>query len=112
MINLSDTPPSEPQAVKLADDYDVCLLGASIGLETDRYVYSVSKLLRYERTRLKLPTAEARESLAKDIMEVQREHGLLAPVFVNDELVTGEVVDEDSIIKPGDPGFRRPRGIR
>ncbi len=113
-MNLLPEPEPEPEpqeAIKLDDSMDCCLAGATIGLETDRFVYSVSKLLRFERSRMKVTTAEARESLAKDIMAIQREHGPLSPVFVNDELTLGEVEDEDAvkIVKPGDPGFRRPR---
>ena len=107
-------PEPDPQAIKLDDQYDVALCGATLGLEADRFVYSISKLIRFERSRLKVTTAEAREALAKEIMEVQREHGPLAPVFLNDELVLGEVEDEDAvkIVQPGDPGFRRPRPNR
>jgi hypothetical protein len=110
-----EAPEPEPQeAIKLDDCYDVCLLGCTLGIEADRYVYSISKLLRYERTRLKVTTAEAREALAEVVTTIQRTAGPLSPVFVNDELVLGDVADEDAItiIKPGDPGFRRPRPIR
>ena len=108
-------PEPEPQAIKLDDQYDCCLLGVSMSIhEPQRFAYSMSKLLRFERSRLKVTTAEAREALAKEIMDVQREHGPLAPVFLNDELVLGEVEDEDAvkIVQPGDPGFRRPRPNR
>lgn len=114
MIDTLPDPEPEPQeAIKLDDSMDCCLAGATIGLETDRYVYSVSKLLRFERSRLKVTTAEARESLAKDITAIQREHGPLSPVFLNDELTLGEVEDEKpKILQPGDAGFRRPRPLR
>lgn len=113
MIDLSDTPPSEPQAVKLDDCYDVCLAGATLGLEADRFVYSISKLIRFERARLKVSTEDARVALAGTVTAIQREHGILAPVFLNDELIE-PVVDGDEltgpkIIQPGDAGFIRPR---
>ena len=114
MNNLPDPEP-ESQAIKLDEQYDVALLGASMSIhEGDRFAYSVSKLLRYERTRLKVTTAEAREALADIITTIQREAGVLAPVFLNDELVLGDVEDEDAIkiVQPGDPGFRQPRPNR
>lgn len=113
-MNILPDPEEVPQAIKLDEQYDVCLAGATLGLETDRFVYSISKLIRYERTRLKITTAEAREALAQVVMTIQREAGVLAPVFLNDELVLGDVEDEDAIkiVQPGDPGFRRPRPNR
>ena len=117
MNNLPDPEP-ESQAIKLDEQYDVALLGASMSIhEGDRFAYSVSKLLRYERTRLKVTTAEAREALADIITTIQREAGPLAPVFINDELVLGPIEDGDEIttpkiVQPGDPGFRRPRPNR
>lgn len=113
MNHLPDPEP-EPQAIKLDEQYDCCLAGATLGLEADRFVYAISKLIRYERTRLKVTTAEAREALAQVVMAIQREAGVLAPVFLNDELVLGDVEDEDAIkiVQPGDPGFRRPRPNR
>jgi hypothetical protein len=104
----------EPEAIKLDDAYDCCLLGATIGLETDRFAYSVSKLLRFERARIhEGSTAEAREALAEIIMDIQREHGPMSPVFVNDELLNpvedGDEIAKPKIITPGDPGFRRLR---
>lgn len=112
MNNLPDPEP-EPQAIKLDEQYDCCLAGATLGLEADRFVYAISKLIRYERTRLKITTAEAREALAQVVMTIQREAGILAPVFLNDELIE-PVEDEDAIkiVQPGDPGFRRPRPNR
>ena len=106
-----------PEAIKLDDAYDVALLGASMSIhETDRFAYSVSKLLRYERARLKVPTAQAREALADIITAIQREAGLRAPIFINDELLE-PVVDGDEIVKskiltPGSDGFQAPRRIR
>lgn len=113
-IPAPETPAPEPRAIKLDDAYDCCLLGATLGLEADRFVYSISKLLRFERSRLKVTTVEARGALAEVVMAIQREAGPLSPVFVNDELVLGEVEDEDAIkiIQPGDAGFRRPRPLR
>lgn len=110
---LPDPEPAPQEAIKLDDEYDVCLLGATLGIEQDRYVYSISKLIRYERTRLKVTTAEAREKLADVVTTIQRTAGPLSPVFVNDELTLGEVEDEKpKIIQPGDAGFRRPRPLR
>ena len=106
-----------PQAVKLDDAYDVALLGASMSIhETDRFAYSISKLIRFERTRLKVSTAVAREILAKNLCDVQREHGVLAPVFINDELLDpvedGDEITGPKILTPGSDGFQAPRRIR
>jgi hypothetical protein len=110
-----EAPEPEPQeAIKLDAVYDCCLLGASMSIhEDERFAYSVSKLIRYERTRLKITTAEAREALADIITTIQREAGPLAPIFINDELIE-PVEDENAvkIVQPGDPGFRRPRPNR
>jgi hypothetical protein len=117
---LPDSPDfqeQDPQAVKLDNAYDCCLLGATIGLEADRFVYSVSKLLRFERARIhEGSTAEAREALAEIIIKIQREHGPMSPVFVNDELLNpvedGDDIIKSKIVTPGDAGFRRPKPLR
>ena len=113
---LPDPEPAGPQAVKLDDAYDVCLIGATLGLETDRFAYSISRLIRFERTRLKVSTAVAREILAKNLCDVQREHGVLAPVFINDELLDpvedGDEITGPKILTPGSDGFQAPRRIR
>ena len=112
-MNILPDPESEPQeAIKLDDEYDVCLLGATLGIEEDRYVYSISKLIRYERTRLKVTTAEAREKLADVVTTIQRTAGPLSPVFVNDEILEPVEDEKPKIIQPGDAGFRRPRPLR
>lgn len=99
-------------AAKLADDYDACLLGAVIGLHgTDRFAYSLKRLVQAEMVRTGNPAATCRETIAVQIMAIQRDHGPEAPVFVNDELMLGEAADEKPrLVLPGDADFRAPGG--
>ena len=110
-MNDASTPPpaDEPQAQRLHPDYDVCLIGATVDLHNpDRFVYSLKKLIRFRMRETKQPAETCRDEIATMVIGIQREHGPLAPVFVNDEL-TGEIQDKKSpIILPGMTGFRHP----
>lgn len=99
-------------AAKLPDDYDACLLGAAISLHgTDRFAYSLKRLVQAEMVKTGNPAATCRETMALQIMEIQRQHGPDAPVFVNDELMFGEAQDaKPRLILPGDHDFSRPGG--
>lgn len=110
MNDQSPPPAEEPQARRLHPDYDVCLLGATVDLHNpDRFVYSLKKLIRFRMRETKQPAETCRDEIATMVIGIQREHGPLAPVFVNDELVLGPAEDKKpGIILPGMNGFRHP----
>lgn len=92
-----------PQAAKLPDEWDDCLLGATVGIHgADRFAYSLHKLATKVRDQRGIPAAEAREAVAKELLiPVQREFGPYdGPIFLNDELVLGEVEDRKLIVMP------------
>lgn len=95
---------SESTTVKLADEYDACLLGAA--MNPNRYAYSLSRILRFEMKRLSLSVAEVRDVVIAQMQQVIDTHGAEAPLFIDDEILYGEVEDEQVIIRPGDTGFR------
>lgn len=109
-MNLADD--TAPRAAKLPDPYDCCLLGASVDLhQHPRFAYSLVKLIRFEKTRLQCSVAEARQSIADEfITPIQRECGPLAPLFIDDELVQGEVEEKQGpkLVLPGQDGFNMP----
>lgn len=93
---MDDAPDETPGPARLPSPYDSCLLGATVGIHgPDLYVYSLRALIRFEMTRRDCSPDEARTAIAAEIlMPVQREHGPLAPLFVNDELVKGEIEED------------------
>jgi len=88
----------EPQVIKLPPCYDTCLLGATVSLHgTDRFVYSLTKLVQFKMLEHQCQAPEARQIvLAEIIKPIDREHGPLAPVWVNDELVLGSIEEKDT----------------
>lgn len=87
-----NTTPVDP--VRLDPEYDACLIGATVGIhEPDRFVYSLKKLVLAECVRTGQPAATCRETISAALIGIQREHGILAPVFVNDEILQGEATD-------------------
>lgn len=95
---------------RLGEEYDGCLLGCTVGIHgPDVFVYSLKKLVEAEIIRTGNPAETVREQLALEITGIQRDHGALAPVFVNDEIRFGEAQDAGpKIITPGSDGFRKP----
>lgn len=96
-----------PQAIRLAKQYDVALLGATVGPHgVDRFAYSLIRLIQFEMGRLRCTAQEARESIAENlILPLHRLHGDTSPVFIDDELVRGRIDEEDHkpmIILPPD----------
>jgi hypothetical protein len=106
---MTDTP-QDILAIKLSEHYDFCLLGATVGLPAgDRFAYSLSKLVLFEKTRRQCSVQEARQVVADEMVRplAAEPNG---PVFVDDERVLGEVHETAGprIILPGDQGFTAP----
>ena len=103
---MNDTPEPIPQeAIKLPDSHDEALLGATVDPHApDRFVYSLRKLTLGEMKRSQCSVEEARKFVTETlVMPLAREHGpQYAPVFVNDELVLGNLTDKpkSNIIMP------------
>lgn len=95
---MSDTP--QPEAAKLPSSYDTCLLGVTVSIHgQDRFVYSLKKLIGFTMLEHQCQAPEARQIiLASFIKPLAREHGPDGPVFVNDEIMLGEVEEEKSVI--------------
>lgn len=94
---MSDT------AARLDPAYDSCLIGATVSMhEAPRFVYSLRKLIQFEQRRASCLIEEARTAVAQELVTpILREHGPEGPVFVDDELVLGELKDpEVKIIMP------------
>lgn len=100
----------QPEAARLDPAYDCCLLGATVSIhDPDRFAYSLKKLILFEMKRTGQPAETCREEVALMVTGIQREHGPLAPVFINDELMSGAAEDpKPKIILPGMNGFRQP----
>jgi len=106
---MNDTP-QDTSAIKLSEHYDFCLLGATVGLPAgDRFAYSLSKLVLFEKTRRQCSVQEARQVVADEMVRplAAEPNG---PVFVDDERVLGEVQETAGprIILPGEQGFTTP----
>lgn len=112
--------PEGPEMVKLGSKFDQCLIGASISFDgARRFTYSVSAMLLLMLEELQEPLEKLRHDLANDMFSLQSKFGDKAPLFIDDELVMGEVTDpKDSpinqpnsnirILTPGDYGFEIP----
>lgn len=80
--------PMEPiEALKLGDQFDGALLGATVG---GRYAYSMVILTEIAMSKFKMDVDTAKRFVAHQIFIVQRDNGPSAPVFIDDELVRGE----------------------
>lgn len=92
------TPEEELQTIKLGDQYDECLLGATIN---GRFAYSLKKLVAFEVAHRGIPADEARKVIGQDIMALFARYGANGPEFIDDELMPEP--EEPRIVKPGDP---------
>ena len=82
------TPEVEPMAVKLGDQYDECLLGATV---RGNFAYSLKRMIDFEVRHRRVTADEAREVIGRDIVEIMRTHGNLSPEFIDDELMVEPV---------------------
>ena len=93
------TPTPPAAALKLGPKYDTAIMGASIRGE---FVYSLTKLVEIETTE-EVSAAEAQAYIAEQVVDVTRQWGDSAPVFVDDSLFVEPVNIE--IVAPDE----RPR---
>lgn len=91
-------PEEELQTIKLGDQYDECLLGATIN---GRFAYSLKRLVAFEVAHRGIKPEEARQILGQDIMALFARYGANGPEFIDDELMPDP--EEPRIVKPGDP---------
>jgi hypothetical protein len=99
--------PAEPhdnadEVIVLEDQYVKALVGHTISAEgTPRAVYSLTKLVKAERTLKDMAEDPARMSIVSLIFEVTRDHGERAPIFVDDAISQPKPVEKGKIIRPG-----------
>ena len=104
MINREDMPPREetpeswhtmklpppeeepPTTMKLGDEFDAALLGATI---TGQYAYSLTRLSMIVMQDMHVHPEVAQKMVAEQVVAVMREHGAESPVFVDDSLMFG-----------------------
>lgn len=79
---VEPTTPPPNAALKLGPKYDTALLGATIKGE---FVYSLSKLTDIETTE-EVTREQAQAYIAEQVIDVTRQWGDTAPVFVDDSL--------------------------
>jgi hypothetical protein len=86
---------NEPEsAVKLLPEYDSTLLGVSVTTGEERFCYSLRKLVRMKMMEFSVKASEAREIVKNEvILPLERDFGNSGPIFVNDEMVEGELSD-------------------
>lgn len=80
------TATDEQTAMKLGDQFDAALLGATI---TGRYAYSLTRLSMIVMQDMHVHPEVAQKMVAEQVVAVMREHGDEAPVFVDDSLMFG-----------------------
>lgn len=73
-------------AMKLGDEFDAALLGATI---TGQYAYSLTRLSMIVMQDLRVHPEVAQKMVAEQVVTVMREHGAESPVFVDDSLMFG-----------------------
>ena len=84
-----DQPPTatdEQTAMKLGDEFDAALLGATI---TGQYAYSLTRLSMIVMQDMYVHPEVAQKMVAEQVVAVMREHGAESPVFVDDSLMFG-----------------------
>lgn len=74
------------QALKLGDEFDGALIGATI---RGQFTYSLVILTELAMERFALDEGQARGFVGHNIVVATQAHGDAAPVFVDDELVRG-----------------------
>lgn len=110
-ISANGEPAPEPteqeepmQALKLGDEYDKALMGATIRGE---FVYSLSQLVRITAEQRVITQDVAHGIVAEQVVDITRQHGRNAPVFVDDTLFRKEVIELD-LDGMGGTGYRPP----
>jgi hypothetical protein len=91
-------------AVKLLPEYDSCLLGIGVTTGEERFAYSLRKLVRMKMMEYSVKASEAREIVKNEvILPLERDFGVSAPIFIDDESVQGQIEDTEKplIILPG-----------
>lgn len=99
---------TQPQAYKLPAEWDGGLIGATVSIHgADRFAYSLRKLIRIVMMQRQCKASEAREIVAAElVVPILREHGPeWSPTFINDEIVEGEITDDEKPVIITPPGF-------
>ena len=109
------------QALKLGDEFDSALIGATIRGE---FAYSLTQLTIIAMNQQNMTADAAQQFVAQQVMAVTRAHGAAAPVFVDDWLLaekTAQAQKEAAALReiaiPGQnhgavKGFLNPNGVR
>jgi hypothetical protein len=89
-------PTDDHTAMKLGDEFDAALLGATI---KGQFAYSLTRLSMIVMQDLSVHPEVAQKMVAQQVVTVMREHGDDAPVFVDDSLMFGAdiAVEEEPI---------------
>lgn len=114
---IADTSTTDIQALKLGDEFDSALMGASI---RGQFVYSLTELTIIAMNMRGISAEEAKQFTAQQVYAVTQMHGDAAPVFVDDWLLaekTAEAAKLQEIAIPGQnhgavKGFLSPNGVR
>ena len=118
---VSLDPAQEMQALKLGDEFDSALIGATIRGE---FAYSLTQLTIIAMNQQNMTADAAQQFVAQQVMAVTRAHGAAAPVFVDDWLLaekTAQAQKEAAALReiaiPGQnhgavKGFLNPNGVR
>lgn len=81
-----DTDTPDNTAMKLGDEFDAALIGATI---QGQYAYSLTRLSMIVMQDLHVHPETAQKMVAEQVVTILREHGADAPVFVDDSLMFG-----------------------
>jgi hypothetical protein len=121
---MQDIVPTEPEtsevevtALKLGDEFDSALLGATI---RGQFAYSLTQLTILAMNQRTIAAEEAQEFVAQQVLAVTKVHGDAAPVFIDDWLLAEKTLQEQmkqEIAIPGQnhgavKGFLNPNGLR
>jgi hypothetical protein len=91
-------PTDDHTAMKLGDEFDAALLGATI---KGQFAYSLTRLSMIVMQDLRVHPEVAQKMVAEQVVTVMREHGDDAPVFVDDSLMFGaDIAVEDEGEEP------------
>jgi hypothetical protein len=112
--NNTDTT-QEIQAVKLGDEFDSALMGATI---RGQFAYSLTQLTMLMMQRMNMTAESAQQVVGNEVVAITRQYGDAAPVFIDDFLLNQKQEEpaKNVILIPGVnhgavQGFLDPKGL-
>jgi hypothetical protein len=90
--NAPENAPQQMEALKLGDEFDTALLGATI---RGQFAYSLSQLTVIAVKQRGISVPEAQEFVAQQVIAITRANGDAAPVFIDDWVLAQAAIEQE-----------------